>query len=367
MRRTATLGVYQFSLANYGGGSFRVEEYKKPEYEVTIDTPAEPLMLGQKAKATIRAKYYFGSPVVHATVKYKILRSRYNGSSVSARRLGLALRLGLLVVRLRLRLVSRLGRMGLPAAGAGWWGAANEPPEVVAEREVPIGPDGTVAVEIDTALAKAIHPDQDHQYEITAEVVDASRRTVVGSGRVLVARKPFQVFVWVDRGYYHVDDVVQADCFAQSLDGKPVRGDGKLSLAEDRLQGWQAARNAGPRLESVRPTPTAARRCKSRPPSRASIACRSSSPTIRSDTVEGGYLFSIVGQGVDGSNFRFNDLELVPDRRQYAPDQTVNLMVNTARPDSAVLLFVRPVGGVYLPPKLLRLDRQIDRRANPTC
>ena len=129
---------------------------------------------------------------------------------VSARRLGLALRLGLLVVRLRLRLVSRLGQMGLPAAGAGMVGRGER---TAGSRrgcaKFQLGPTARIAVEIDTALAKIIHPDQDHQYEITAEVIDASRRTVVGSGRVLVARKPFQAFVWVDRGYYHVDDVIK--------------------------------------------------------------------------------------------------------------------------------------------------------------
>ena len=35
----ATLGMYQLFVVNYGGGSFRVEEYKKPEFEVTVDAP----------------------------------------------------------------------------------------------------------------------------------------------------------------------------------------------------------------------------------------------------------------------------------------------------------------------------------------
>ena len=35
----ATLGVYQRHVVNHGGGTFRVEEYKKPEFEVTVDAP----------------------------------------------------------------------------------------------------------------------------------------------------------------------------------------------------------------------------------------------------------------------------------------------------------------------------------------
>ena len=86
-------------------------------------------------------------------------------------------------------------------------------------------------VEIDTAVAKAIHPDQDHSYSITAEVVDQSRRTIVGTGTVLVARKPFTVYAWVDRGYYRVGDTIQADFAARTLDGKPVAGQGRAEAA----------------------------------------------------------------------------------------------------------------------------------------
>src|SRR5258708_35355628 len=98
------------------------------------------------------------------------------------------------------------------------------------ENEVAIGPDGTVKVEIDTLPAKELHGDSDHQYSITAEVVDESRRTIVGTGNVLVARKPFQVFAWVDRGHYRVGDTVEARFQAHTLDQKPVQGQGVLNL-----------------------------------------------------------------------------------------------------------------------------------------
>src|SRR5690606_27062599 len=101
---------------------------------------------------------------------------------------------------------------------------------IVAEREVDIGPDGTVAVEIDTLPAKELHGDQDHAYTISAEVTDESRRTIVGEGKVLVARKPFKVFAWVDRGHYRVGDTVQANFQAYTLDQKPVAGKGVLKL-----------------------------------------------------------------------------------------------------------------------------------------
>ena len=71
----ATLGVYQVFIPNRGGGSFRVEEYKKPEFEVNVEAPKTPVMLGEKISATIKAKYYFGGPVAEAKVKYKVTRT----------------------------------------------------------------------------------------------------------------------------------------------------------------------------------------------------------------------------------------------------------------------------------------------------
>ena len=146
---------------------------------------------------------------------------------VSGRAMGLVLWPGLLVVRVRRALVSRLARLGLPAANGlvvrQWLSAAGSA-WPMAKRQS--GADGTLAIDIDTAAAKAVHPDEDHEYQITAEVVDPSRRTIVGSGSVLVARKPFQVTAWVDRGYYHVGgDQVEAEA------SPPVRSTANQSPA----------------------------------------------------------------------------------------------------------------------------------------
>src|SRR5262249_23508772 len=112
-----------------------------------------------------------------------------------------------------------------------WWGwRGNEPPEVVLENEVEIGPDGVVKVQIDTTAAQELHGDQDHNYSLTAEVVDESRRTIVGTGSVIVSRKPFQVFSWVDRGYYRTGDTVKASFRGLTPDRKPVAGKGVLTL-----------------------------------------------------------------------------------------------------------------------------------------
>ena len=76
----------------------------------------------------------------------------------------------------------------------------------------------------------------------------------------------------------------------------------------------------------------------------------------KEQTIEGGYVLTIIGEGFDGTAYRFQDLELIPDRADYQPGDKVRLQINTDRADSTVLLFVKPANGVYLPPRLIRLD-----------
>ena len=187
-------------------------------------------MLGEKVTATIKAKYYFGAPVAEAKVKYKVTRTTADDRWYPAARWDWLYGPGYWWFAADSRGIpaGRAGACSGPSPGGGV--SPQRPPEVVAEAEVPIRPDGTVTVEIDTALAKAAHPDQDHRYEITAEVTDQSRRTIVGTGTVLVARKPFRVYTWVDRGHYRAGDTIEAGIRAQTLDRKPVAGKGTLKL-----------------------------------------------------------------------------------------------------------------------------------------
>ncbi len=349
------LGEYQLQILNHGGGSFRVEEYKKPEFEVKVTAPTEPVMLGEKVTATIEAKYYFGAPVTQAKVKYKVLRSNYDQTWYPIGAWDWFYGPGYWWFASDYPWYPGWRMWGCKSPMRWWWGYNPEPPEVVAEAEVPIGEDGKVAFEIDTALAKAIHGDHDHQYKITAEVVDQSRRTIVGTGEVLVARKPFKVFAWVNRGHYRVGDTIDAEFSAQTLSHQPIAGKGRLKLlkisyddkqepVETAVQEWDLNTNDQGRAK---------RQIK------ASAAGQYRLSYTVTDTkghaIEGGYLLTIVGEGFDGSQFRFNNLELVPDKREYEPGEAVHLMINTDRVGSTVLLFLRPANGVYLPPQVVRL------------
>jgi len=55
--------------------NFRVEEYKRPTFEVTWKDPAEPLRLNRPARLTGEARYYFGLPVASGSVRWRVTRT----------------------------------------------------------------------------------------------------------------------------------------------------------------------------------------------------------------------------------------------------------------------------------------------------
>ena len=187
----ATLGVYASSSTirrNHGGGSFRVEEYKKPEFEVTVDAP-------DRAGHARRENHRHDQGEILLRLAGDQGQSEVQDQPHQLRRA---------LVSASGRGTGSMGRAiggsptittGIPAGGIGaargrcrsGGRTSSSRPNWSPIRKWTSGPDGTVKVEIDTAVAKAIHPDQDHSYTITAEVVDAvaahDRRHGHGAGR----------------------------------------------------------------------------------------------------------------------------------------------------------------------------------------
>jgi len=354
----APLGLYRITHGYggaYGGNTFRVEEYKKPEFEVTVTAPTTPVKLGEKIQAVVKAAYYFGSPVTRATVRYKVFRTREDDRWYPAFYWDWFYGPGYWWYGYDYSWYPGWDRWGCKRPVWNWWPRhSNNQPEVVADGEVNIGADGSVRIEIDTALAGLIHPDTDHRYSITAEVRDQSRRTIVGQGDVLVARQPFKVYAWTDRGHYRVGDTVRAGFKAQTLAKQPVQGRGILALyridyRDDQPQETEAARwDLNTDSEGRADLKFQATRA-----GQYRLSYRLTDQ--KRHAVEGGYIFTVRGEGDDGAGYRFAKIELIPDRPDYAPGDRMRLMINADYPGATVVLFVRPANGVYLPPKIIRL------------
>ena len=77
---TAALGYYSIRVtageaeANSG---FEVQEYRRPEFEVIVSPQSRFVVQGEVAVASVQARYYFGQPVANARVRYVVNMQGY--------------------------------------------------------------------------------------------------------------------------------------------------------------------------------------------------------------------------------------------------------------------------------------------------
>lgn len=356
----ATLGNYRIFVKHYGGGSFRVEEYRKPEFEVTVDAPKKPVALGDAVTAVIRAKYYFGAPVTNAKVSYKVMRTPRNSQWFPPAPWDWLYGSGYWWFGCRRAWYPGWDSWGCIPPSPWWFPRPMPQPELVMRNEVPIGRNGTVKVTIDTAVAKDLFGDVNQNYSITAEVVDQSRRLVSGGGTIVATVKPFKVTVWLDRGYLAAGDTVSASFAARTILGTPVLGkcDLKLLRISYDKQGKPSESVVATWNPEISVEGVGTQKFKVAAPGQYRLSC--SVTDSKGEVIEGGYIFTVRGPGSEWTaaekDFRFNDLEIVNDKREYAPGDKANLMLATNRSDAFVLLFPRPVNGVCPPPKPIRMN-----------
>ncbi len=359
--KDAKLGAYRFNVQN---GSIptdlmlRVEEYRKPEFEVMIEAPKTPIQLGEKFSATIQAKYYFGSPVAGATANVKVTRTAFKDNYFPIRPFDWCFGQGYWWTAYDLDWYPGWRSWAGCFRPMPWWlpRMNEEPPELVLQQELTLDANGEAKLEIDSATALAFQSDSDHRYKIDVDIRDASRRTLSSSGEVIAARQAFKIYSWSQRGFYQANDKIEASFQARTLGGKAVTATGKLELLrvtydpdrepiENVVDTWEVATDAEGNLVHVLQA--------GRP---GQYRLKLTLTDEAKHVIEGGYLITVRGDGMQGADFRYSALELVPDKSEYKVGEKVRLQINADRDDALVWLFVRPEGSVYPVPQRVQLQ-----------
>jgi hypothetical protein len=325
------LGVYPFEIQLEGagrvevaGGQFRVEEYRKPDFEVTVDAGAA-LRAGETGRATLSARYYFGSPVTEAEVSWSVFR-----------------------VPLWRRPPFRDPHEWL--FGPGYWLPPFHRPsrELVAQGEARTDGEGRARIEWPTAAG------EDVSYEIEARVVDLSRREVRGGGAVRASRAAFDLFVRADRGFYRPGETASFELVSLDANGKPVATPAQLVVYR---QSWSPA-GEGPSESPVfeqAVTLSSAGRAEARWPVAEAGEYRAAllATDPRGEAVSGDTTLRVAADDSRSELFRLSDVELTLERSSYRQGEAARVLVASSRP-GAVLLS-EEVEGRVLRHRTLRL------------
>lgn len=335
----AMLGRYHLKAATEDGErvimdelGFLLDGYRKPEFAVEVETPDAAVTLGDTVRIAVKARYYYGAPVSKATVRYRIMRTDFTNSWTPSWRWDWLYGRGAWMGGYEYSWLTGCSSWGRP------WRSSQ--PELIADGEGRLDADGVFRVPLDTAAAKEFLGDRDHVYAVTAEVTDDSRRIIVGSGRIVASRQPFSVQVWTDDEYHAAGGEVRTSIRATLPFGGGVEAAGTATLYRIRYD------DAGAPVESVHSTQhivtgrngLGTLRLSLDEPGQYRLACGLDSGDGK--VIEGSALLTIRGKPGEGE-FRFNELELIPDKRDYAPGETVHLAVNSENDNALVLLFIR--------------------------
>ncbi len=206
----AALGYYRIELVgannqNYysSSGSFYVEEYKKPEYRVTVTPEKDRVLEGGQVKAVIEAKYFFGEPVSGAKVKYSVqVQVHYwwddnDGGDDTGD-----------------------GNADAEAGDGGdTEGSYYDGPELQ-EQEGTLDENGRLTVTLPTRVEET---GRDMDYRIVARVTDVANREISGSGKVLATYGSFRISVEPTSYVAESGKPVQVRVTAQDYDNKPIQ------------------------------------------------------------------------------------------------------------------------------------------------
>ncbi|MFT7620244.1 MAG: hypothetical protein ACI97A_003901, partial [Planctomycetota bacterium] len=319
------LGVYRVAYRHkgswVGSHNFRIEEYKKPEFEVTVDGPDKAIRVGDKFNAKVHGEFYFGGGVADAKVSWRIFRERYyptfNFSEPYSYLYG---------KRSSKRRPSRRGNRELVAQGNGTTDSA-----------------GDLLLEIDSAPWKTKYADQDHRFVIEADLTDLSRRTISGSGQILAPRRGLFAHVKANRGFYRTGEKASFEIRLQKPDGSPSESTGQVIVYQ-----VTATRDGEEINESRRQVAVSA--AKTDKKGMGKFDWQTDSPgrfVIRyvtqdrwGEPVVGEQYTWITSPDYKADDFQLNNVEIVSDRTEYRPGDEAFLMINCQFPGSYVMVAI---------------------------
>lgn len=330
------LGHYYVQSSLGGYGQFRVEEYRKPEYEVIAKFDGGARIQGEDLKVAVSVDYYFGSPVVDAEISYEIRRRPYfkpywrgfysewdwygddeDDDDEDERPM-------------------RRGR-----GFHGGWG----PEEVVSKGNGKTDKQGKFR-----ATCPTVKADKDHIYSVIARVVDRSRREVQGRAEVKVARSNLELSVAASKYLYAPGDEVVVKAKLQDLDGKPVADRAIAIMATTatwRRRGDQGDYDHSEFFKGSNRTDAQGVAEFSFPAEKEGyIRFRCVAKDDRGTEIAEDRWVWIAGRSWSSSFQNFTGLEVNPDREIYRGGETARVLITT-QAKAAHVLFTVECDGIY--------------------
>ncbi|HEY6399972.1 MAG TPA: MG2 domain-containing protein, partial [Blastocatellia bacterium] len=191
---------------------FRLEEYKLPEFQVSVQTPEEngrkkAFRLGDNVEIKVQADYYFGGPVANATVEILVHQNPFY-------------------------------HWWYPQRDYQWyyedlsrrnWYEGGRQGQIIKREKIRTDAAGKATLTFETPR----DVQQDLEYYIEARVTDSSRREITGNGSVRVTRQRYYVYPRAKHNLHRLQDKVAIDLKALDANNQPMQVEGTVKVMRD--------------------------------------------------------------------------------------------------------------------------------------
>jgi uncharacterized protein YfaS (alpha-2-macroglobulin family) len=297
---SAALGIYALRIQSQdqqATSAFEVQEYRKPEFEVIVTPASRFVVQGQQAVVTVQARYYFGQPVANGQLRWVVNQQPYYSPL-------------------------RWSDSGEEEESTYFYGN-----EQTQQGTLRLDANGRAELRIPLA---ADADGRDYSARIEAQVTDSGSRQVSGNTIVHATWGSFLLSARVNASVVRPGARVETSINAVDYLGT-ARGNVPLTVALERLE-YRAGYYAEPtitRVMSVEATTDAGGNAAAAVtlPSGQSGSFRITATALSDGrTVRGETWVWVPGEGTpayDGDRY----LELIADKRTYAPGDTARLLV----------------------------------------
>jgi uncharacterized protein YfaS (alpha-2-macroglobulin family) len=312
----AGVALGEYSIAVLHGeetatGSFEVQEYRKPEFEVRVSPASRFTVQGGTVQATVDARYYFGQPVANGRVTYTAHKQPYYSP---------------------LRWSDDEDDTG----GGYWYGDAQ-----VVEAEARLDASGRATLSLPAELDENL---RDYSLRIEARVTDSSGREVAGTTVAHATVGTFFLTATVDTYVARPGSTAAATVRATSYTGEPQASTAiRMSLlARLPNRSWDEPDGTREVARASVTTDATGRATWSIP-----VPADAGDYRVRAEAQERGrtiaddsYLWVPGPRETSADDdYGFDRyLELIPEKRTLAPGETARFLIRGAEFDSQVLI-----------------------------
>lgn len=337
----APLGVYRIQLtidgehySNYdsSGNQFRVEEYKKPEFKVTVSTKKPTYKIGDKVTFKIQGRYYFGSPVSKGEVEYTIYKKQYNHLYRPYRKYGWFYD-------------DNFYNVWASRGFGRYYYYPSWRRELVTKGKVKLNKDGLAYVTVKSDPFKGAEQ-FDIQYNVEAKVVDASRREIRGYGNVKVTHKAFYIYANPDRNLYNKGEAVKLKIVSKNPNNQPVAFKGTVKIHPVKYikkkvkDTEQQVEELGKAIysEEVFVDSRGEKTLKLKLEGEGYFKAVISTKDKRGALIEGVSYFWIASEKSEFDHYNYKDIEIILDKDNYVIGDVAKVLIHSKHENSYVLL-----------------------------